>query len=152
MCKGLAATALLVTLLPIGMAAEDAKGVIEQTSRALGAGGLNSIIYSGAAAQGNFGRASHFRLAWPPRPSGITRAPSTSPRQPPVPRVKRCHPQLRVVRRRSQASSTRASRQTTRPGRSSSKSGRRRGAFCGAPPPTMRRCVLERLTALRTRR
>jgi glyoxylase-like metal-dependent hydrolase (beta-lactamase superfamily II) len=56
MCKGLAATALLVTLLPIGMTAEDAKGVIEQTSRAMGTEGLNSIIYSGAAAQGNFGQ------------------------------------------------------------------------------------------------
>src|SRR5262245_28990868 len=56
MCKGLAATALLVTLLPIGIAAEDAKGVIEQVSKAMGAEGLNSIIYSGAAAQGNFGQ------------------------------------------------------------------------------------------------
>jgi glyoxylase-like metal-dependent hydrolase (beta-lactamase superfamily II) len=56
MCKGLAATALLVTLLPIGVAAEDAKGVIEQASKAMGAEGLNSIVYSGAAAQGNFGQ------------------------------------------------------------------------------------------------
>jgi glyoxylase-like metal-dependent hydrolase (beta-lactamase superfamily II) len=56
MCKGVAATVLLVTLLPIGMAAEDAKSVIDQTSRAMGVEGLNSISYSGAAAQGNFGQ------------------------------------------------------------------------------------------------
>jgi glyoxylase-like metal-dependent hydrolase (beta-lactamase superfamily II) len=56
MCRGLAATSLLMILLSAGIAAEDAKGVIEQTSKAMGAEGLNSIVYSGAAAQGNFGQ------------------------------------------------------------------------------------------------
>jgi glyoxylase-like metal-dependent hydrolase (beta-lactamase superfamily II) len=56
MWKGVAASALLVTLLSVGTTAEDAKSVIEQASKAMGVEGLNSITYSGAAAQGNFGQ------------------------------------------------------------------------------------------------
>src|SRR4029453_5713441 len=56
MWKKSATAMMLVALLSVATAAEDAKGVIEQTSRAMGAEGLNTIIYSGAAAQGNFGQ------------------------------------------------------------------------------------------------
>jgi hypothetical protein len=48
--------ALLIALLPASTAAQDAKTVIADASRALGAEGLNSITYSGSAAQGNFGQ------------------------------------------------------------------------------------------------
>ncbi|PWT81935.1 MAG: hypothetical protein C5B57_09545 [Blastocatellia bacterium] len=56
MWKTLAATASLTMVLWANTGADDAKTVIEQTSKAMGAKGLNSITYSGSAAQGNFGQ------------------------------------------------------------------------------------------------
>ena len=46
---------LVLTPAPAA-AADDAKAVVENASLAMGAAGLNSIIYSGAAANGNFGQ------------------------------------------------------------------------------------------------
>ena len=56
MWKRQAATALLTAILLVNTAAEDAKTVVEQTSKTMGAEGLSSITYSGSAAQGNFGQ------------------------------------------------------------------------------------------------
>jgi glyoxylase-like metal-dependent hydrolase (beta-lactamase superfamily II) len=56
MWKTTASTALLVAALSVPTAAEDAKTVIEDATLALGAAGLNSIMYSGSAATGNFGQ------------------------------------------------------------------------------------------------
>ena len=65
MWKTSAVTTLLMTLLSVSTVAQEAKSVIEDASRAMGAAGLNSITYSGAAAMGNFGqsRTISFRLA-----------------------------------------------------------------------------------------
>jgi glyoxylase-like metal-dependent hydrolase (beta-lactamase superfamily II) len=65
MWKTPAVTALLLTILPVSTAAQEAKTVVEDASRAMGAAGLSSITYSGAAAVGNFGqsRTISFRLA-----------------------------------------------------------------------------------------
>jgi glyoxylase-like metal-dependent hydrolase (beta-lactamase superfamily II) len=65
MWKTSAVTALFVTLLSVSTAAQDVRTVIEDASKAMGATGLNSITYSGAAANGNFGqsRTISFRLA-----------------------------------------------------------------------------------------
>jgi glyoxylase-like metal-dependent hydrolase (beta-lactamase superfamily II) len=51
-----AVATLVVVLLPTCVFAQDAKTVIEAASRAMGTNGLNSISYTGAAAQGNFGQ------------------------------------------------------------------------------------------------
>ncbi len=51
-----AMTALLVTTLSVSAAAQDAKTVVENASRAMGAAGVNSVVYSGGAATGNFGQ------------------------------------------------------------------------------------------------
>jgi glyoxylase-like metal-dependent hydrolase (beta-lactamase superfamily II) len=51
-----AVTALLLTIVAAPAAGQDPKTVIENASRAMGASGLNSIVYSGAAAAGNFGQ------------------------------------------------------------------------------------------------
>jgi glyoxylase-like metal-dependent hydrolase (beta-lactamase superfamily II) len=49
--------AIVVTLLlPACASAQDAKAVIDAASKAMGTVGLNSITYSGVAAQGNFGQ------------------------------------------------------------------------------------------------
>jgi glyoxylase-like metal-dependent hydrolase (beta-lactamase superfamily II) len=49
--------AIIVTLLlPACASAQDAKAVIDAASKAMGTVGLNSITYSGVAAQGNFGQ------------------------------------------------------------------------------------------------
>lgn len=65
MWKTPAVTALLMAMLSVSTVAEDAKTVLEDASRAMGAAGLSSITYSGAAAMGNFGqsRTISFRLA-----------------------------------------------------------------------------------------
>ncbi len=65
MWKTPAVTALLMAMLSVSTVAEDAKTVLEDASRAMGAAGLSSITYSGAAALGNFGqsRTISFRLA-----------------------------------------------------------------------------------------
>jgi len=47
---------IVVTLLPVCAFAQDAKAVIEAASKAMGTVGMNSITYSGVAAQGNFGQ------------------------------------------------------------------------------------------------
>src|SRR5260221_6052323 len=54
MWKTPAVTALLVSTLSAGAAAQDAKTVIDDATLALGAAGLSSIMYSGSAATGNF--------------------------------------------------------------------------------------------------
>ena len=56
MWKRSAATALLMAMLPVSTFGQDAKTVIEDASLAMGAAGLNSIAYSGSAANGNFGQ------------------------------------------------------------------------------------------------
>jgi glyoxylase-like metal-dependent hydrolase (beta-lactamase superfamily II) len=68
MWKTPAVTALIVATLSAGVAAEDAKSVIEDATLALGAAGMSSIIYQGSAAQGNFGqsRTISFGLASTP--------------------------------------------------------------------------------------
>jgi glyoxylase-like metal-dependent hydrolase (beta-lactamase superfamily II) len=56
MGKTLAWTALVAGVLSATALAQEARAVIEEVSRAMGAAGLTSITYSGAAAQGNFGQ------------------------------------------------------------------------------------------------
>ncbi len=48
--------ALIVVAMSGGAAAEDAKSVIDAASKAMGVTGMQSITFSGAAAQGNFGQ------------------------------------------------------------------------------------------------
>ena len=66
--KRRAAATLLAALLPACAFAQDAKAVIDAASKAMGTTGLNSISYSGVAAQGNFGqsRTISFGLASTP--------------------------------------------------------------------------------------
>jgi glyoxylase-like metal-dependent hydrolase (beta-lactamase superfamily II) len=49
-------TVLVGTLLSTATVAQDAKSVVEEAAKAIGAAGLNSIAYSGSAAIGNFGQ------------------------------------------------------------------------------------------------
>ena len=56
MLKRRAVATLIATLLPACAFAQDAKAVIDAAAKAMGTTGLNSISYSGAAAQGNFGQ------------------------------------------------------------------------------------------------
>jgi glyoxylase-like metal-dependent hydrolase (beta-lactamase superfamily II) len=56
MIKRRAVATLIAALLPACVFAQDAKAVIDAASKAMGATGLNSISYSGVAAQGNFGQ------------------------------------------------------------------------------------------------
>jgi glyoxylase-like metal-dependent hydrolase (beta-lactamase superfamily II) len=56
MSKRRAVATAVVTLLPVCAFAQDARTVIEAASTALGSRDLQSISYSGAAAQGNFGQ------------------------------------------------------------------------------------------------
>jgi glyoxylase-like metal-dependent hydrolase (beta-lactamase superfamily II) len=65
MWKPLTAIALLIASLSTVAAADDAKTTIDEATKALGAAGLTSITFSGAAASGNFGqsRTISFRLA-----------------------------------------------------------------------------------------
>jgi len=56
MWKAAAAAAAVVTMVSVEISAEDAKTVIDAASKVIGATGLNSIVYTGAAAQGNFGQ------------------------------------------------------------------------------------------------
>src|SRR5262245_35890294 len=51
-----ALTALLWIVVPATAAAQDAKTVVADALRAIGATNLNSIVYSGEAAYGNFGQ------------------------------------------------------------------------------------------------
>jgi glyoxylase-like metal-dependent hydrolase (beta-lactamase superfamily II) len=54
--KTFALTALLVTMLSIDAAGQDARTVIDDASRAMGSAGLNAITYLGTAAIANFGQ------------------------------------------------------------------------------------------------
>jgi len=54
--RKLAVTAVLMTLLSLGAGAQDTKTIIANASKAMGADGLNSVTYSGSAANGNFGQ------------------------------------------------------------------------------------------------
>ncbi len=56
MRKTSAATAFVWALLPVVALAQDAKTAIEDATKAIGAVGLTSITYSGAAATANFGQ------------------------------------------------------------------------------------------------
>ena len=56
MLKRRAVATLIAALLPVCAFAQDAKAVIDAASKAMGVTGLNSISYSGVAAQGNFGQ------------------------------------------------------------------------------------------------
>jgi hypothetical protein len=56
MWKTPAVTAMLMAMLSVSAVAQDAKTVIEDATLAMGAAGLGSIVYSGAAASGNFGQ------------------------------------------------------------------------------------------------
>src|SRR5687768_7349346 len=47
---------LALAILPATAAAQDARAVIEEASRAMGVTGLTSVTWSGAAAEGNFGQ------------------------------------------------------------------------------------------------
>jgi hypothetical protein len=63
-----AVATLIAALLPGCAFAQDAKAAIDAASNAMGTTGLNSISYSGVAAQGNFGqsRTISFGLASTP--------------------------------------------------------------------------------------
>jgi glyoxylase-like metal-dependent hydrolase (beta-lactamase superfamily II) len=50
------AAALFIVWIPAVTAAQDAKAVIAEASKAMGVTGLNALTYSGTAAQGNFGQ------------------------------------------------------------------------------------------------
>lgn len=65
MWKRPALAALLVVVLSADSAAQDARAIVEEASRAMGVVDLDSITYSGVAAQGNFGqsRGINFGLA-----------------------------------------------------------------------------------------
>jgi len=56
MTAPLSAWLLIVALLAAGADAPDARPVIDDATRALGATGLTSIVFAGAAAIGNFGQ------------------------------------------------------------------------------------------------
>jgi glyoxylase-like metal-dependent hydrolase (beta-lactamase superfamily II) len=56
MLRTLTGAALVVTLLPIGAAAQNATPVVAAASKAMGADTLNSITYSGTARNGAFGQ------------------------------------------------------------------------------------------------
>ena len=65
MAKTCVVTVLLISMLLVSMSAQDAKTVIANASKAMGAEGLDSITYSGSAAMGNFGQSRNIsaRLA-----------------------------------------------------------------------------------------
>jgi glyoxylase-like metal-dependent hydrolase (beta-lactamase superfamily II) len=56
MLRTFAITALAVTVLASGTAAQDARAIIDGAAKAMGAQGLSSITYAGTAANGNFGQ------------------------------------------------------------------------------------------------
>ncbi len=58
MPRTLAAAAALVTVLSVGTAAQDAKTVVTNATKAMGADSLASITYSGSARNGNFGQST----------------------------------------------------------------------------------------------
>ena len=56
MRRGLSVSALLLTILSMSAAAQDAKTIINDASKAMGAENLSSITYSGSASSVNFGQ------------------------------------------------------------------------------------------------
>ena len=56
MRRRLTVIALLLTILSTGTAAQDAKTIIGEASKAMGAENLNAITYSGSASNINFGQ------------------------------------------------------------------------------------------------
>ena len=56
MRKTSVAIALAWTMLPVAASAQDAKTVLDEALKAMGASGLTSITYSGSAGTGNFGQ------------------------------------------------------------------------------------------------
>lgn len=56
MLRKLAIATALMTAMSIGTVAQDAKAIIANATKAIGSEGLNSITYSGSAANGNFGQ------------------------------------------------------------------------------------------------
>jgi glyoxylase-like metal-dependent hydrolase (beta-lactamase superfamily II) len=70
MLRKLASAALLMTLLSMGAAAQDARTIIANASRAMGADTLSSVVYSGSASNGNFGQSKN--IAGPLAPTTIT--------------------------------------------------------------------------------
>jgi glyoxylase-like metal-dependent hydrolase (beta-lactamase superfamily II) len=56
MLRTLSGTALILALLSPSAIAQDAKAIVANASKAMGADGLNSITYSGSATTGNFGQ------------------------------------------------------------------------------------------------
>ena len=73
-----AATALLWIIVPAIAVAQDAKTVVENTLRAMGAANMSSIVYSGEARMATSARAGRSRSDWPRQRSETTRAPSIS--------------------------------------------------------------------------
>ena len=65
MKKVLVAVIALVALFAQSAAAQDAKTVIANASKAMGADGLNSVTYYGAAANFNLGQSNNATGAWP---------------------------------------------------------------------------------------
>jgi glyoxylase-like metal-dependent hydrolase (beta-lactamase superfamily II) len=59
MLKTLAAVTLIVTLVSVGAATQDARTTIANASKAMGADGVSSITYSGSASNGNFGQSKN---------------------------------------------------------------------------------------------
>jgi glyoxylase-like metal-dependent hydrolase (beta-lactamase superfamily II) len=56
MLRKLAIATALMTAMSIGTVAQDAKAIIASATKAMGSEGLNSLTYSGSAANGNFGQ------------------------------------------------------------------------------------------------
>ena len=65
MTKGLIAAAALVALLPASALAQDAKAVIANASKAMGADGLNSIYFNGSGANFGLGQSNNANGEWP---------------------------------------------------------------------------------------
>jgi glyoxylase-like metal-dependent hydrolase (beta-lactamase superfamily II) len=61
MVRHIMATAVILTLLAAGASAQDAKTIVSNTSKALGADGVNSITFSGSASNANFGQTKNIQ-------------------------------------------------------------------------------------------
>jgi len=70
MLRKLGVGALLLTAMTIGASAQDARTIIANASKAMGADTLASLTYSGTAANGNFGQSKH--VAGPLEMTAIT--------------------------------------------------------------------------------
>jgi glyoxylase-like metal-dependent hydrolase (beta-lactamase superfamily II) len=70
MLRRLSETALILALLTTSAIAQDAKTVVANASKAMGADGLSSITYSGSATTGNFGQSQ--RIGGPLAVTSVT--------------------------------------------------------------------------------